>query len=51
MPAFLVHRVPDTHIVWYKLCDQLSRADVVPPGLSGYASPLPALEARWSRGG
>lgn len=41
MPAFLVHGVPDTHVVWDEVCAHLSRTDVVRPDLPGFAAPLP----------
>jgi pimeloyl-ACP methyl ester carboxylesterase len=42
MPAFLVHGVPDTHVLWDDVCDHLDRADVVRPDLPGFAAPAPA---------
>src|SRR4051794_15404240 len=42
MPAFLVHGVPDTHVLWDDVCGHLGRTDVLRPDLPGFAPPTPA---------
>ena len=41
MPAFLVHGVPDTHHLWDKTRERLSRRDVLAPDLPGFGAPTP----------
>src|SRR5438128_12669186 len=41
MPAFLVHGVPDTHHLWDKTRERLSRRDVLAPDLPGFGVPTP----------
>jgi pimeloyl-ACP methyl ester carboxylesterase len=42
MPAFLVHGVPDTSMLWDDFRTHLKRADVIAPNLPGFAAPVPA---------
>jgi pimeloyl-ACP methyl ester carboxylesterase len=43
MPAYLIHGVPDSPVVWDPLRRQLARTDVVTPTLPGFAgAPCPA---------
>jgi pimeloyl-ACP methyl ester carboxylesterase len=42
MPAFFVHGVPDTAMLWDDLRRHLDRSDVIAPNLPGFAAPLPA---------
>ena len=41
MPAFLVHGVPDTHVLWDDVCAHLTRTDVIRPDLPGFAGSTP----------
>ena len=41
MPAFLVHGVPDTHHLWDKTRERLSRRDVLAPDLPGFGASTP----------
>ena len=41
MPAFLVHGVPDTGVMWNRLREHLGRDDVIAPSLPGFGTPLP----------
>ena len=41
MPAFLVHGVADTHVLWDAVRAELSRDDVIAPDLPGFRSPVP----------
>jgi len=41
MPAFFLHGVPDTHRLWDRVRDHLSRTDVVVPDLPGFGVPTP----------
>jgi pimeloyl-ACP methyl ester carboxylesterase len=41
MPAFLVHGVPDTHRLWDRVREALTRHDVIAPDLPGFGCPLP----------
>ena len=42
MPAFLVHGVPDSAILWDDLRKGLDRSDVIAPTLPGFGTPLPS---------
>jgi pimeloyl-ACP methyl ester carboxylesterase len=41
MPAFLVHGVPDTTMLWDELRTHLTRTDVIAPSIPGFTTPLP----------
>ena len=41
MPALLVHGVPDTHRLWDRVREHLSRKDVVAPDMPGFACDTP----------
>lgn len=41
MPAFLVHGVPDTAMLWDDLRKSLDRTDVIAPTLPGFSTPVP----------
>ena len=42
MPAFLVHGVPDTAMLWDELRRSLDRSDVIAPSMPGFTTPVPA---------
>jgi pimeloyl-ACP methyl ester carboxylesterase len=42
MPAFLVHGVPDTAMLWDELRAHLDRNDVIAPTMPGFTTPVPA---------
>ena len=42
MPAFLVHGVPDTSMLWDDLRSHLSRTDVIAPSMPGFTTAVPA---------
>ena len=41
MPAFLVHGVPDTAMLWDDLRKELTRTDVIAPTMPGFSTPVP----------
>ena len=41
MPAFLVHGVPDTAMLWDGIRKHLDRSDIVAPSMPGFATPVP----------
>lgn len=41
MPAFLVHGVPDTAMLWDDLRKELTRSDVIAPTMPGFSTPVP----------
>jgi pimeloyl-ACP methyl ester carboxylesterase len=41
MPAFFVHGVPDTHLMWGPLISHLSRKDVIAVDMPGFSAPVP----------
>lgn len=42
MPAFFVHGVPDSHLMWDPIRSHLSRKDIIAPDAPGFGSPIPA---------
>ena len=41
MPAFLVHGVPDTAMLWDDVRKHLGRRDVIAPSMPGFGTPVP----------
>jgi pimeloyl-ACP methyl ester carboxylesterase len=41
MPAFLVHGVPDTSMLWDDIRKSLKRSDVIAPNMPGFDAPVP----------